>query len=89
MWGYVVEFLLFLYLLLIYIFLKFFSSFLGHVQGRKNIERLEITGFGDPSGRGLGFSYVKKKSAPAKGTLVTGTDADLRRLSNDAAREVP
>jgi transcription initiation factor TFIID subunit 1 len=72
------------------------------VQDRENIERLEITGVGDPSGRGLGFSYVrvapkapssnsthKKKSAAAKGTTVTGTDADLRRLSMDAAREVP
>ena len=71
------------------------------MQDRENIERLEITGVGDPSGRGLGFSYVrvapkapasnsmlKKKSAAAKGTTVTGTDADLRRLSNDAAREV-
>ncbi|KAK8455712.1 hypothetical protein SEVIR_4G209000v4 [Setaria viridis] len=71
-------------------------------QDRENIERLEITGVGDPSGRGLGFSYVrvapkapssnsmlKKKSAAAKGTTVTGTDADLRRLSMDAAREVP
>jgi transcription initiation factor TFIID subunit 1 len=67
----------------------FSSFFLGHVQDRKNIERLEITGFGDPSGLGLGFSYVKKKPAVAKGTTVTGTDADLRRLSNDAAREVP
>jgi transcription initiation factor TFIID subunit 1 len=72
------------------------------MQDRENIERLEITGVGDPSGRGLGFSYVrvtpkahvpnsshKKKSAAAKGTTVTGTDADLRRLSMDAAREVP
>ncbi|XP_039844257.1 transcription initiation factor TFIID subunit 1-like isoform X2 [Panicum virgatum] len=70
-------------------------------QNRENIERLEITGVGDPSGRGLGFSYVrvapkapasnsmlKKKSAAAKGTTVTGTDADLRRLSMDAAREL-
>ncbi|CAM0909223.1 unnamed protein product [Alopecurus aequalis] len=70
-------------------------------QDRENIERLEITGVGDPSGRGLGFSYVrvtpkapvansshKKKSAAAKGTTVTGTDADLRRLSMDAAREL-
>jgi len=62
---------------------------LAYVQDTKNIERLEITGFGDPSGLGLGFSYVKKKSAAAKGTTVTGTDADLCRLSNDAAREVP
>ncbi|XP_020107589.1 transcription initiation factor TFIID subunit 1 isoform X2 [Ananas comosus] len=71
-------------------------------QDRENIERLEITGVGDPSGRGLGFSYVrvtpkapisnstaKKKSAAARGgSTVTGTDADLRRLSMDAAREV-
>lgn len=71
-------------------------------QDRGNIERLEITGVGDPSGRGLGFSYVraapkapipgalsKKKTAPGRGgTTVTGTDADLRRLSMEAAREV-
>lgn len=72
------------------------------LQGRECIERLEITGIGDPSGRGLGFSYlrvapkppissalVKKKAAAARGgSAVTGTDADLRRLSMDAAREV-
>ncbi|XP_028793650.1 transcription initiation factor TFIID subunit 1 isoform X2 [Neltuma alba] len=71
-------------------------------QGKENIERLEITGVGDPSGRGLGFSYarappkapvssavVKKKTAAARGgSTVTGTDADLRRLSMEAAREV-
>ncbi|KAL4565992.1 hypothetical protein LXL04_030101 [Taraxacum kok-saghyz] len=72
-------------------------------QDRGNIERLEITGVGDPSGRGLGFSYVrtapkapvsnavtKKKVAINRGagSTVTGTDADLRRLSMDAAREV-
>ncbi|KAL5705876.1 hypothetical protein ACHQM5_024110 [Ranunculus cassubicifolius] len=71
-------------------------------QDRENIERLEITGVGDPSGRGLGFSYVrvapkppptnavvKKKTAVSKGgPTVTGTDADLRRLSMEAAREV-
>ncbi|KAK4491192.1 hypothetical protein RD792_001924 [Penstemon davidsonii] len=68
---------------------------------RENIERLEITGVGDPSGRGLGFSYVrsipkapvsnsmvKKKSVVGKGSTVTGTDADLRRLSMEAAREL-
>lgn len=63
---------------------------------------MEITGVGDPTGRGLGFSYVrvtskppissaisKKKAAAARGSsTVTGTDADLRRLSMDAAREV-
>ncbi|KAK2983159.1 hypothetical protein RJ640_018504 [Escallonia rubra] len=71
-------------------------------QDRENIERLEITGVGDPSGRGLGFSYVrtapkapisnalvKKKAAVNRGgSTVTGTDADLRRLSMEAAREV-
>ncbi|CAN0901338.1 Transcription initiation factor TFIID subunit 1 [Linum grandiflorum] len=71
-------------------------------QDRENIERLEITGVGDPSGRGLGFSYVratpkgavsnamvKKKAAAGRGgSSVTGTDADLRRLSMEAAREV-
>lgn len=63
---------------------------------------MEITGVGDPSGRGLGFSYVrappkapvssamvKKKAAAGRGgSTVTGTDADLRRLSMEAAREV-
>ncbi|XP_011622516.1 transcription initiation factor TFIID subunit 1 isoform X1 [Amborella trichopoda] len=72
------------------------------MQDRENIERLEITGVGDPSGRGLGFSYVrvapkapissnvvKKKVTVARGgSTVTGTDADLRRLSMEAAREV-
>ncbi|XP_071696141.1 transcription initiation factor TFIID subunit 1 [Rutidosis leptorrhynchoides] len=71
-------------------------------QDRGNIERLEITGVGDPSGRGLGFSYVRtapkppisnaiaKKKVPINrgGITVTGTDADLRRLSMKAAREV-
>ncbi|KAL8541845.1 hypothetical protein ACS0TY_002914 [Phlomoides rotata] len=70
-------------------------------QDRENIERLEITGVGDPSGRGLGFSYVrttpkapisnamvKKKAVISKGSTVTGTDADLRRLSMEAAREL-
>ncbi|GJR38201.1 transcription initiation factor TFIID subunit 1 isoform X1 [Tanacetum coccineum] len=79
------------------------ATFVGIVtnQDRGNLERLEITGFGDPSGRGLGFSYVRtapkapvsnavaKKKVPInRGSLtVTGTDADLRRLSMKAARE--
>ncbi|KAI7727627.1 hypothetical protein M8C21_003418 [Ambrosia artemisiifolia] len=71
-------------------------------QDKGNIERLEITGVGDPSGRGLGFSYVRttpkapvsnavaKKKIPINrgGITVTGTDADLRRLSMKAAQEV-
>ncbi|XP_019421080.1 PREDICTED: transcription initiation factor TFIID subunit 1-like isoform X2 [Lupinus angustifolius] len=71
-------------------------------QGKENIERMEITGVGDPSGRGMGFSYARappkapvssamvKRKAPTNrgGSTVTGTDADLRRLSMEAAREV-
>ncbi|GJS20660.1 transcription initiation factor TFIID subunit 1 isoform X1 [Tanacetum coccineum] len=71
-------------------------------QNRENLEQLGITGFGDTSGRGLGFSYVRtapkapvsnavaKKKVPInRGSLtVTGTDADLHRLSMKAAREV-
>lgn len=63
---------------------------------------MEITGVGDPSGRGLGFSFVratpkapvsnaivkKKVTVDRGGSTVTGTDADLRRLSMEAAREV-
>ncbi|KAJ4958846.1 hypothetical protein NE237_025957 [Protea cynaroides] len=79
------------------------SNFIACIsQNRENIERLEITGVGDPSGRGLGFSYVrvapkapissavvkKKAAVPRVGSTVTGTDADLRRLSMEAAREV-
>ncbi|KAH9606122.1 hypothetical protein KSS87_007264 [Heliosperma pusillum] len=76
-----------------------FVACIGQEKG--NVERLEISGVGDPSGRGLGFSYVrlaskppvtnalaKKKPVVARGSTVTGTDADLRRLSMDAAREL-
>ncbi|XP_074292012.1 transcription initiation factor TFIID subunit 1 isoform X2 [Silene latifolia] len=76
-----------------------FVACIGQEKG--NVERLEISGVGDPSGRGLGFSYVrmaskppvtnalaKKKPVVARGSTVTGTDADLRRLSMEAAREL-
>ncbi|KAG0472053.1 hypothetical protein HPP92_016599 [Vanilla planifolia] len=40
-------------------------------QERENIERLEITGVGDPSGRGLGFSYVRvTPKAPIASSVV-------------------
>lgn len=86
-----------------FLFFNFNSSSVGYLlQVRENLERLEISGVGDPSGRGLGFSYVraapkapmssamtKKKAAAGRGgSTVTGTDADLRRLSMEAAREV-
>ncbi|KAJ3679160.1 hypothetical protein LUZ60_017171 [Juncus effusus] len=78
------------------------SNFIASTnQDRENLERLEIVGVGDPSGRGLGFSYVratpkaplssanaKKKVVSNKNMTVTGTDADLRRLSMEAAREI-
>ena len=41
------------------------------MQDRENIERLEITGVGDPSGRGLGFSYVRvAPKAPASNSML-------------------
>eukprot|EP00850_Spirogloea_muscicola_P019470 SM000191S05219 [mRNA] locus=s191:109330:119214:+ [translate_table: standard] len=72
------------------------------VHGRGSLERLEIAGAGDPTGRGLGFSFLRaapkqpgpgvlleKKAAAARGGgSVTGTDADLRRLSMEAAKEI-
>ncbi|CAI9779984.1 unnamed protein product [Fraxinus pennsylvanica] len=76
--------------------LPFFAS-----KDEEKIERLEITGIGDPFGLGLGFIYVrvtpkasisnamvKKKTVIGKGSTVTGTDADLRTLSMEAAKEV-
>ncbi|KAJ3588964.1 hypothetical protein NHX12_009816 [Muraenolepis orangiensis] len=59
---------------------------------------LEVTGVADPTGCGEGFSYVKvpnkptqqkddKEPTPAKKT-VTGTDADLRRLSLKNAKQL-
>uniref|UniRef100_A0A8B9MHP4 Transcription initiation factor TFIID subunit n=1 Tax=Accipiter nisus TaxID=211598 RepID=A0A8B9MHP4_9AVES len=59
---------------------------------------LEVTGVADPTGCGEGFSYVKipnkptqqkddKEPQPVKKT-VTGTDADLRRLSLKNAKQL-
>nr|CAB3266786.1 transcription initiation factor TFIID subunit 1-like [Phallusia mammillata] len=59
---------------------------------------LQVTGPADPTGCGEGFSYVKvpmkpqqpkTESAPAPPKkLVTGTDADLRRLSLSNAKQL-
>ncbi|CAK8683677.1 unnamed protein product [Clavelina lepadiformis] len=59
---------------------------------------LQVTGAADPTGCGEGFSYVKvpmkpqqpkTESAPAPPKkLVTGTDADLRRLSLANAKQL-
>ncbi|XP_050998691.1 LOW QUALITY PROTEIN: transcription initiation factor TFIID subunit 1-like [Acomys russatus] len=59
---------------------------------------LEVTGVADPTGCGEGFSYVKipnkptqqkddKEPQPVK-KIVTGTDADLRRLSLKNAKQL-
>lgn len=57
---------------------------------------LQITGFGDPSGRGEAYSYLRlaqkimnprdREKNPRP--VVTGTDADLRKLSLENSRLV-
>ena len=59
---------------------------------------LDQSGVADPTGHGLGFSYVKVSNKPARlakeerevgpKKLVTGTDADLRKLSLKEAKEM-
>ena len=58
------------------------------IAAKRNKCILQLTGDADPTGRGEGFSYVripskaqeKDGNVPAK-RIVTGTDADLRKLS--------
>lgn len=60
--------------------------------------QLQLEGFGDPTGRGDGFSYMKVPIKSTQGTsaskqtqsklAVTGTDADLRKLSLENSRLV-
>uniref|UniRef100_A0A8C6H5T5 Bromo domain-containing protein n=1 Tax=Mus spicilegus TaxID=10103 RepID=A0A8C6H5T5_MUSSI len=70
-------------------------SFIAAMKGKC---LLEVTGVADPTGCGEGFSYVKipnkptqqkddKEPQPVKKT-VTGTDADLRRLSLKNAKQL-
>jgi transcription initiation factor TFIID subunit 1 len=73
------------------------SNFIAATQGKG---MLQLTGLGDPSGgRGEAFSYVrmpqkqqhqqsKKRKESLPKSQVTGTDADLRKLSLDNARLV-
>ncbi|KRX91385.1 Transcription initiation factor TFIID subunit 1 [Trichinella pseudospiralis] len=56
---------------------------------------LDITGVADPTGCGEGFSFVKLSSKPPKEEVpppvkknVTGTDADLRKLSLKDAKQL-
>nr|XP_018670467.1 transcription initiation factor TFIID subunit 1-like isoform X2 [Ciona intestinalis] len=71
-------------------------AFLSAIKGKC---LLQVTGPADPTGCGEGFSYVKvpmkpqqskqAESAPAPPKkLVTGTDADLRRLSLSNAKQL-
>ncbi|XP_077971618.1 transcription initiation factor TFIID subunit 1-like [Styela clava] len=70
-------------------------AYLSAVKGKC---LLQVTGPADPTGCGEGFSYVKvpmkpqqpkDESAPAPPKkLVTGTDADLRRLSLTNAKNI-
>lgn len=56
---------------------------------------LDQTGVSDPTGVGQGFSYVKVSAKPQKEDvpqipkrLVTGTNADLRKLPLKEAKEI-
>ncbi|KAJ6220107.1 hypothetical protein RDWZM_005919 [Blomia tropicalis] len=60
---------------------------------------LQLTGFADPTGCGEGFSYVRIPNKPQQSKeeaqkeplpkkTVTGTDADLRRLPLNAAKQL-
>ncbi|GAV06552.1 hypothetical protein RvY_16518 [Ramazzottius varieornatus] len=56
---------------------------------------LQLTGNADPTGRGEGFSYVRiasskadKEGPPLPKRTVTGTDADLRKLSLSKAKDL-
>eukprot|EP00958_Prasinococcus_capsulatus_P015878 scaffold1722_cov380-Prasinococcus_capsulatus_cf.AAC.10 len=72
------------------------ASFMLAMQG-KGV--MQVTGFGDPSGRGKLISYLTvqnketvsapdgKKIGPKNGS-VTGTDADLRKLSMKDSEEI-
>uniref|UniRef100_H2YZ45 Transcription initiation factor TFIID subunit 1 histone acetyltransferase domain-containing protein n=1 Tax=Ciona savignyi TaxID=51511 RepID=H2YZ45_CIOSA len=72
-------------------------AFISAIKGKC---LLQVTGQADPTGCGEGFSYVKvpmkpqqskqqAESAPAPPKkLVTGTDADLRRLSLSNAKQL-
>ncbi|XP_059489774.1 transcription initiation factor TFIID subunit 1 isoform X2 [Neocloeon triangulifer] len=70
----------------------------AYVQAMKNKCLLQLTGPADPTGCGEGFSYVRVPNKPTQQSkeeqeaqpkrTVTGTDADLRRLSLNNAKEL-
>ncbi|XP_037088620.1 LOW QUALITY PROTEIN: transcription initiation factor TFIID subunit 1-like [Pollicipes pollicipes] len=62
----------------------------AYIQAAKGKCLLLLTGTGDPTGCGEGFSYIRVPNKPTQNKeeqesqpkrIVTGTDADLRRLS--------
>ena len=69
----------------------------AYVQAMKNKCLLQLTGPADPTGCGEGFSYVRVPNKPQINKeeldsqpkrIVTGTDADLRRLSLNNAKAI-
>lgn len=70
----------------------------AYIQAMKGKCLLQVTGVADPTGCGEGFSYIRIPNKPVtkdeteeqkqakKQKLVTGTDADLRRLNLKQAR---
>ncbi|GMR42308.1 hypothetical protein PMAYCL1PPCAC_12503, partial [Pristionchus mayeri] len=67
-------------------------AFLSALKGKCLLDQ---TGIADPTGGGLGFSYVRVSSKPHKEDtpqvpkrLVTGTNADLRKLPLKEAKEM-
>ncbi|KAK0416026.1 hypothetical protein QR680_012256 [Steinernema hermaphroditum] len=65
------------------------------IQSSKGRCLLDQTGIADPTGCGQGFSYVRVSSKPQKEDvpqmpkrLVTGTNADLRKLPLKEAKEI-
>ncbi|VVC24131.1 Bromodomain, conserved site,Transcription initiation factor TFIID subunit 1, domain of unknown [Cinara cedri] len=68
----------------------------AYIQAMKNKCILQLTGPADPTGCGEGFSYVRMPNKPSFSNkdeqevqpkrTVTGTDADLRRLSLNNAK---
>jgi len=62
------------------------GDFLDVHKNRKGTGMVQLTGLGDPSGRGEGYSFLREaKSKPKTSTettkKITGTDDDLRKLT--------
>ncbi len=68
----------------------------AYVQATKGKCLLQLTGPADPTGCGEGFSYIRVPNKPTTNKetmvqekrIVTGTDADLRRLPLREAKQI-